>query len=136
MNTIDNTAAQPRLIAVSAREKPRRNARRTGAKFGIDELKASVLAHGLMQNLVVTEAGNGTFGVIAGGRRLEAIRSLQAEGKLAEDFAVPCQGVTEDHALEMSLSKNTVRLAMRPADQFEAFAALTDKGDTAGQAAR
>src|SRR5260370_31664602 len=136
MNTIDNTATQPRLIAVSSLEKSPLNARRTGAKFGIDELKASVLAHGLMQNLVVTEAGNGTFGVIAGGRRLEAIRSLQAEGKLAENFAVPCQGVTEDHALEMSLAENTVRLAMHPAEQFEAFAALIGKGDTSAEEAR
>jgi ParB family chromosome partitioning protein len=136
MNTIENTSTQPRLIAVSRLEKSPLNARRTGAKSGIDELKASVLAHGLMQNLVVTDAGDGAFRVIAGGRRLEAIRSLQADGKLPEDFAVPCQVVTEDHALEMSLAENTVRLAMHPADQFEAFAALIDKGDTAAQVAQ
>jgi ParB family chromosome partitioning protein len=74
------------------------------------ELKASLLAHGLMQNLVVTDPGDGTYRVIAGGRRLEAIHSLQAEGKLPDDFAVPCQIVTEEHALEMSLAENTVRL--------------------------
>lgn len=136
MNTIENTSVQPRLIAVSRLEKSPLNARRTAAKFGIDELKASVLAHGLMQNLVVTDAGDGRFLVIAGGRRLEAIRSLQAEGKLSEDFAVPCQVVTEDHALEMSLAENTVRLGMHPADQFEAFAALIEKGDTAAQVAQ
>ena len=102
----------------------------------MDELKASLLSHGLMQNLVVTDAGDGTFRVIAGGRRLEAIRSLQAEGKLPEDFAVPCQVVTDEHALEMSLAENTVRLAMHPADQFEAFAALIDKGETAAEVAQ
>jgi ParB family chromosome partitioning protein len=136
MNTIENTTAQPRLIAVSSLEKSPLNARRTVAKFGMDELKASVLAHGLMQNLVVTEAGDGTFRVIAGGRRLEALRSLQADGKLPEDLAVPCQVVTEEHALEMSLAENTVRLAMHPADQFEAFAALIDKGDAAADVAQ
>ncbi len=78
MNTIENTTAQPRLIAVSQLEKSPLNARRTGGKGGMDELKASILAHGLMQNLVVTDAGDGAFRVIAGGRRLEAIRSLQA----------------------------------------------------------
>ena len=102
----------------------------------MDELKASLLAHGLMQNLVVTDAGDGTFRVIAGGRRLAAIHALQAEGKLPEDFAVPCQVVTEEHALEMSLAENTVRLAMHPADQFEAFAALIDKGETAAEVAQ
>jgi ParB family chromosome partitioning protein len=136
MNTIDNTTTQPRLIAVASLEKSPLNARRTGAKTGMDELKASLLAHGLMQNLVVTAAADGTFRVIAGGRRLEALRALQAEGKLPEDFAVPCQVVSDEDALEMSLAENTIRLVMHPADQFEAFAALIDKGETAAEVAR
>ncbi len=84
MNTIENTSPQPRLIAISKLEKSTLNARRTVPKIGMDELKASLLAHGLMQNLVVTDSGDGMFCVIAGGRRLEAIRSLQAEGKLPD----------------------------------------------------
>src|SRR5580704_12589002 len=136
MNTIENTTTQPRLIPVAKLEKSPSNARRTSPKIGMEELKASLLAHGLMQNLVVTDAGDGAFRVIAGGRRLEALRALQAEGKLADDFAVPCQVVTDEHALEMSLAENTVRLAMHPADQFEAFAALLDQGETAAAVAR
>ena len=136
MNTIENTTAQPRLIAASTLEKSPLNARRTAAKVGMDELKASILSHGLLQNLVVTEACDGVFLVIAGGRRLEAIHLLQGEGNLPADFAVPCQVVTEEHALEMSLAENTVRLAMHPADQFEAFAALIDKGATAAEVAQ
>ncbi len=135
MNTIENTGAQPRLIAVSKLEKSPLNARRTVPKIGMGELKASLLAHGLMQNLVVTDQGDGVFRVIAGGRRLEALRSLQAEGKLPADFAVPCHVVPDEHGLEMSLAENTVRLAMHPADEFEAFAALIDKGETADQVA-
>ena len=135
MNTTDTTATPPQLIAVSRLEKSPLNARRTVARMGMDELKASLLAHGLMQNLVVTDAGDGRFLVIAGGRRLEAIRALQSEGKLPEDFAVACHVVSEEHALEMSLAENTVRLAMHPADQFEAFAALIDKGQSAAEVA-
>jgi ParB family chromosome partitioning protein len=136
MNTIENTSVQPRLIAVSRLEKSPLNARRTTGKMGMDELKASLLSHGLMQNLVVTDAGDGRFLVIAGGRRLEAIKSLQAEGKLPDDFAVPCQVVADEDALELSLAENTVRLAMHPADQFDAFAALIDKGATAAEVAQ
>jgi ParB family chromosome partitioning protein len=136
MNTTNNTSIQPQLIAASRLEKSPLNARHTVAKMGMDELKASLLAHGLVQNLVVTDAGDGQFHVIAGGRRLEAIRSLQSEGKLPEDFAVPCQIVGEEHALEMSLAENAVRLAMHPADQFEAFAALIDKGASAADVAQ
>jgi ParB family chromosome partitioning protein len=135
MTYIQCTPTQPHLIAVNKLGKSPLNARRTQAKVGIEELKASLLAHGLMQNLVVTDTGDGTYRVIAGGRRLEAIHSLQAEGKLPDDFAVPCQIVTEEHALEMSLAENTVRLAMHPADQFEAFAALIDKGECAADVA-
>src|SRR4051812_5524389 len=101
MNNFENTTIQPQLIAATQLEKSPLNARRTGGRTGMDELKASLLAHGLMQNLVVTDAGDGNFHVIAGGRRLAAIRSLQAEGKLPADYAVPCQVVTEEHALEM-----------------------------------
>jgi ParB family chromosome partitioning protein len=135
MTYIQCTPTQPQLIAVSRLEKSPLNARRTAAKVGMEELKASLLAHGLMQNLVVTDTGDGTYRVIAGGRRLEAIHCLQAEGKLPGDFAVPCQVVTEQHALEMSLAENTVRLAMHPADQFEAFAALIDQGESAADVA-
>jgi ParB family transcriptional regulator, chromosome partitioning protein len=131
MTYIQCTPTQPQLLAVSRLEKSPHNARRTTVNVGMEELKASLLAHGLMQNLVVTDTGDGTYRVIAGGRRLEAIHSLQAEGKLPDDFAVPCQVVTEEHALEMSLAENTVRLAMHPADQFEAFAALIDQGESA-----
>src|SRR5207244_861049 len=66
----------------------------------------------------------------------EALRALQAEGKLPADYAVPCQIVSDDHALEMSLAENTVRLAMHPADQFEAFAGLIDQGMSAAQVAQ
>jgi ParB family chromosome partitioning protein len=135
MTYIQCTPTQPQLIAVAKLEKSTLNARRTTRPDGIGELKASILSHGLMQNLVVTDSGDGTYRVIAGSRRLEAIHSLQAEGKLPQDFVVPCQIVTEEHALEMSLAENTIRLAMHSADQFEAFAALIDQGESAADVA-
>src|ERR1700722_19945839 len=82
---------QLQLIVATRLEKSPLNARRTAVKVGMDELKASLLAHGLMQNLVVTDAGDDTYRVIAGGRRLEAIQALQAEGKLPGDFGAPCK---------------------------------------------
>jgi ParB family chromosome partitioning protein len=135
MTNTNTTSSHSQLIAASNLEKSLLNARRTVVSMGMDELKASLLAHGLMQNLVVTNEGHGRYRVIAGGRRLAAIHALQSEGKLPEDFAVPCQIVTEQHALEMSLAENTVRLAMHPADQFEAFAALIEQGESASDVA-
>jgi ParB family chromosome partitioning protein len=107
-----------------------RNVRKTPASEAAEaELRASIAAHGLQQNLVVTPAnGDGVHEVIAGGRRLAALKALQAEGKLPADCVVPCFIRTED-AAEISLAENMVRQAMHPADQFEAFAALADAGE-------
>src|SRR5262245_7990266 len=111
---------QHQFIEINKLSKSPLNARRTVASGTADDLKASILAHGLMQNLVVTEGDDGTFRVIEGARRMEAIKALQAEGKLPADYAVPCQIRGEEIALESSLAANTVRLAMHPADEFEA----------------
>jgi ParB family transcriptional regulator, chromosome partitioning protein len=121
------------LIEINKLAKSPLNARRTVAKGPAEDLKASILAHGLMQNLVVTEAGDGTFRVIEGARRLQALKALQQDGKLPECHAVPCQVVDEETALEKSLAANTVRLAMHPADEFEAFAKLAADGHTPEQ---
>lgn len=133
--TNTETTSQPQLIAALLLAKSPLNARKTASKGGIEELKASILSHGLMQNLVVTDSGDGVYHVIAGGRRLQAIHSLQFEGKLPQDYMVPCQVVTEESALEKSLAENVVRLAMHPADQFEAFAELIEQGHTAAEVA-
>ena len=108
-----------------------RNVRKTPPSEAAEaELKASIAAHGLQQNLVVAPAnGDGVHEVIAGGRRLAALKALQAEGRLPQDCVVPCFIRTEN-AAEISLAENIVRHAMHPADQFEAFAALADAGET------
>src|SRR3546814_2670265 len=102
-----------------------RKVRKTPASWASDaERNASIAVHGLQQNLVVTPAnGDGAYDVIAGGRRLAALKALQAEGKLPADCLVPCFIRTES-AAELSLAENIVRQAMHPADQFEAFAEI------------
>ena len=48
-------------IEIEKLERSPLNARRTERKNGLAELKASILAHGLMQNLVVTANGGGSI---------------------------------------------------------------------------
>lgn len=131
--TIETTnQANPVIsVAVSKLEKSPLNARKTVDKEASAELKASILAHGLMQNLVVTEGKKGRYFVIAGARRLAALKDLQAEGKLSADHEVLCQVVSEEHALELSTAENTVRAAMHPADEFEAYARMHKEGKSA-----
>jgi ParB family chromosome partitioning protein len=113
------------MIEVNKLSKSPLNVRRTVAEGTDDDLKASIASHrGIFHNLVVTAAGDGAYRVIDGARRLDAIKALQAEGKLPAEYAVPCQIRSEENALETSLAANTVRLPMNAADEFEAFARL------------
>lgn len=126
------------LIPLNNLLRSKRNARRTKAG-GIDDLAASILAHGLLQNLLVlpidppwTEAGanvgTARFEVIAGGRRLLALKKLAREKKIAKDHPVPCDILNGHDPIEISLAENVVREAMHPSDQFQAFKALADTG--------
>ena len=134
-----------RSIPLHRLERSPANVRRTEAgKTAFAELKASIAAHGLLKNLVARSIGPGEdpgtgpgqapgehFAVIAGARRLAALNDLAREGAIASDFPVPCRvienGVSDT---ELSLAENTVRVAMHPADQVEAFGALALAGAT------
>ena len=96
------------------------------------EMKASIAAHGLLENLVVRidgPADAGTWAVVAGGRRLAAMKALAEDGTIDPDHPVPCLVAADpDTAGELSLAENIVRIAMHPADQVVAFTKLADSG--------
>ena len=96
------------------------------------EMKASIATHGLLENLVVRMDGPadaGTYAVVAGGRRLAAMKSLAEDGTINADHPVPCLVASDpDMAGELSLAENIVRIAMHPADQVIAFTKLADAG--------
>ena len=113
------------------------NVRTTPAGLLADaELKASIAAHGIIENLVVYPAAQGRFAVSAGGRRFEQTKALVADGVFGPDHPVPCRIQPDAEAAhELSLAENVVRAAMHPADQVEAFRALADEGETAASIA-
>jgi ParB/RepB/Spo0J family partition protein len=106
------------------------NARRIDKKIAIDELAASILAHGLLQGLSVVETSDGKYQVSAGGRRLAALKLLLKRKAITGDFEVPCQVVPADLAEEASLAENVQRVAMHPLDEVEAFGRLASEGQT------
>lgn len=115
-----------------------RNVRRHSDPAADTELKASIAAHGLLQNLIVRPAAKGKFEVEAGERRRRAMLALADEKILARDHEVTCL-VLEDSAeaaVETSLAENFHRLAMNPADEAQAFAALVTGGATVEDVAR
>lgn len=105
-----------------------RNVRKT-PRMSIPELAASIQRVGLLQNLIVIPASDGEhYEVVAGGRRLAALKLLAKKHRIAKDWEVPCLQVADGTARTASLTENVQREAMHPADQFEAFAALVAEG--------
>jgi ParB family transcriptional regulator, chromosome partitioning protein len=127
-------SAQPTSIRVPLRQlmlSPR-NARKTGGG-NVQDLAASIAAHSLLQNLTVQQSTSDSelYEVVAGGRRLAAMHLLAQQGELPAELidGVPCRLIVDDGvALEASTAENTLREAMHPADQFEAFKAMIDIG--------
>jgi len=115
-----------------------RNVRRHADAAADAELKASIAAHGLLQNLIVRPAAKGKFEVEAGERRRRAMLALVDDKILPRDHAVTCL-VLEDSAgaaVETSLAENFHRLAMNPADEAQAFASLVEGGASSEDVAR
>ena len=107
------------LIPLSRLRPSSRNVRQSGGT-AIPELAASIARVGLLQNLTVITSPDGQwFEVVAGRRRLAALKLLVKRRKLAKDHEVYCLRVQDDAARTVSLTENVQREAMHPADQFE-----------------
>lgn len=104
------------------------NVRRTDRLAELSELVASIGAHGLRQNLNVRPITGGRFEVIAGSRRLLALKRLVREGRLAADHPIPCLMLAaNDNPGEVSLVENAIRRPMHPDDQCAAFQVLVER---------
>jgi ParB family chromosome partitioning protein len=104
------------------------NVRKTGALTGIGALAASIKAVGLLQNLQVRPAANGKFEVVAGGRRLAALKKLAKAKAIPKDLEIACGIGDSDDSVTISLAENIGQLPMHPADQYDGFKALADEG--------
>ena len=109
------------------------NVRKTGG-HSIEDLAASIKAEGLLQNLTVIEQKDakgkhtGKYEVTAGGRRMRALQLLTKQKVLPATYEVHCRVTTQERGVSASLAENTLREAMHPADQFEAFRKMIEGG--------
>ena len=118
------------LVALSQLlpRRSKRNARKM-PRLSIPELAASIARIGLLQNLIVIASADGEhYEVVAGDRRLTALKLLAKKRRIPADYEVPCLLVADGSARTVSLAENLMREQMHPADQFEAFAALVKEG--------
>lgn len=131
--TIETRSGELMRIPLSRLVPSKHNARRTGGT-NVDDLKASIRAQGVLQNLVVCPAQDrkgketGDYEVVGGRRRLRALLALAKEGDIGTDDEIVCWVKPTREAAEASLTENVAREAMHPADEFEAFKRLVDEG--------
>lgn len=115
-------------IALSKLVRSDKNVRTINISHGQEELQASILAKGILKNFVVYETAKGKYAVADGERRRTALKALVKTKEIPANFPVACLVRPEEEAIELGLMANITSLAMHPADQFEAFAALLDEG--------
>lgn len=116
------------LIALSKLRPSARNVRKSGGT-AIPELAASIVRVGLLQNLTVIASPDGEhFEVVAGKRRLAALKLLAKRRKLGRDHPVPCLLVPDASARTVSLTENVHRESMSPVDELFAWKALASEG--------
>ena len=88
----------------------------------LDELVQSIKEHGILQPLVVSELGAGTYELVAGERRLQAAK----KAGLAT-VPVVVRSVDEREKLELAIIENIQRHNLNPIEEAKAYARLTDE---------
>jgi ParB family chromosome partitioning protein len=112
------------------------NVRRIKAGVSIEELAEDIARRTLLQSLTVRPVrdadGNetGMFEIPAGGRRYRALELLVKQKRLVKTVPIPCVIREGGIAEEDSLAENVQRAPLHPLDQFRAFLALRDKGQS------
>lgn len=112
------------------------NVRRVKAGISVEELAEDIARRGLLQGLSVRPvysadgAETGMFEIPAGGRRYRALELLVKQKRLAKTAPVPCVVRDGGIAEEDSLAENVQRAPLHPLDQFRAFLALREKGQS------
>ncbi|NTA19915.1 ParB/RepB/Spo0J family partition protein [Agrobacterium tumefaciens] len=125
------TATNIDHIALSKLVPSAENVRRTNSQAGVSELADSIEAHGLIQNLTVRKGSRGKYEVVAGARRLAALRLLAKEGRFESDVKIPCHVLDAQSDTEISLAENMMRERMHYVDEIISFKKLNDDGLTA-----
>jgi ParB family chromosome partitioning protein len=135
--------SQPKIALSESRDIPfnklilsQSNVRRVKAGVAIEQLAEDIARRTLLQSLtvrpVLDEGGaeTGMYEIPAGGRRYRALELLVKQKRLARTAPIPCIVRTGGIAEEDSLAENVQRAPLHPLDQFRAFLALREKGQS------
>ena len=114
-------APEPVTTLPVAKLRPNRLQPRTRFdEASLAELAESIRAQGIVQPLVVTSEGDGTYSIVAGERRLRAARLAGLE-----EVPVVVREVADDRErLELALVENLQRSDLDPIEEAEAYQGL------------
>src|SRR5215471_6037871 len=112
---------------------PEGNPRRTIDHAKIASLAESIKTDGVLQNLVVEPAEGKTFKVLSGMRRFLALKLLESQGAIDDNYKVPAEirgNLKDGDGRRIAIVENVQRADLDPIDEAEAFAeALQNGGD-------
>jgi len=112
-------AGTPALLPVDRIQPNRFQPRREFDEGALEELRESIMQHGVLQPLIVRDIGGNTYELIAGERRLRA-------AKLAGLTEVPAvfRTATDAELAEMALIENIQREDLNPIEEARAYERL------------
>ncbi len=141
--TTDMATAVQKITLSASRDIPfnklilsQSNVRRIKAGVSIEELAEDIGRRTLLQSLTVRPVRDadgvetGMYEIPAGGCRYRALELLVKQKRLAKTAPVPCVVRDGGIAEEDSLAENIQRAPLHPLDQFRAFLALREKGQS------
>ena len=112
---------KPRRAPIESLTPNPRNPRRDYTDAELDELAASIRERGIIQPIVVREAGDNTFEIIAGERRWRA-----AQRASLHDVPIAVVDATDAQSLEYAIIENVQRADLNPIEEANGYLALMD----------
>jgi ParB family chromosome partitioning protein len=113
---------RPRRAPIESLKANPRNPRRTFAEADLAELSESIKERGIIQPIVVREAGDGTYEIIAGERRW---RAAQRAG--LHDVPIAIVDATDVQSLEFAIIENVQRADLNPIEEAAGYVALMEQ---------
>ena len=88
----------------------------------LEELKASIKQHGVIQPVIVRPIAHGSYELVAGERRLRASQLLGIK-----EVPAIIKSVNDQEALELSLIENVQRTNLNPLEEAKGYTRLIDE---------
>src|SRR3569832_1488521 len=113
---------KPRRAPIESLKANPRNPRRTFTEADLVELSESIKERGIIQPIVVREAGDGAYEIIAGERRW---RAAQRAG--LHDVPIAIVDATDVQSLEYAIIENVQRADLNPIEEASGYVALLEQ---------